>query len=152
LQRAGLKVEKEKAMPLVYKEVQLDQGFRMDIVVENKVVIENEINWKRNYQKNTTRLSVDNYPFYVHRNYAYAKGGNFNHFIDSTFSDEGFLSHTYHLLSRNKRGWIDKMVRKKENQGHQSTAIRVEFFKYETEYASTADPNKMRNFTKNQKK
>jgi len=40
LQRAGLKVEKEKAMPLVYKEVQLDQGFRMDIVVENKVVIE----------------------------------------------------------------------------------------------------------------
>ena len=120
--------------------------------LKNKVVIENEINWKRNQPKNTDRVTIDNYPFYIHRNYAYAKGGNFNHFIDSTFSDEGFLSHTYHLLSRNKRGWIDKMVRKKENQGHQSTAIRVEFFNYETKHPSTADPNKMRNFTKNQKR
>ncbi|MBT5990888.1 MAG: GxxExxY protein, partial [Bacteroidetes bacterium] len=36
----GLKVEKEKPMPIVYKEVKLDHGYRLDLLVENKVVIE----------------------------------------------------------------------------------------------------------------
>ena len=36
----GLKVAKEKAMPIVYKEVKLDHGYRIDLLVENKVVIE----------------------------------------------------------------------------------------------------------------
>jgi GxxExxY protein len=40
LQKSGLSVEKEKSLPLVYKDVHLEQGFRMDIVVEKKVVIE----------------------------------------------------------------------------------------------------------------
>ncbi|MBK6611179.1 MAG: GxxExxY protein [Sphingobacteriales bacterium] len=40
LQREGLKVEKEKPMPLVFEEVKLDCGYRMDLLVENKVVIE----------------------------------------------------------------------------------------------------------------
>lgn len=37
---AGLKVEKEKPLPVVYKEIILDQGYRIDLLVENKVVIE----------------------------------------------------------------------------------------------------------------
>jgi len=37
---AGLKVEKEKPLPVVYKEIKLDQGYRIDLLVENKVVIE----------------------------------------------------------------------------------------------------------------
>lgn len=32
--------EKEKAMPLVFEEVKLECGYRMDILVENKIVIE----------------------------------------------------------------------------------------------------------------
>lgn len=32
----GLKVEKEKALPIVYKEVKLDHGYRIDLLVENK--------------------------------------------------------------------------------------------------------------------
>ena len=36
----GLFVIKEKPMPIVYKEVKLDHGYRMDLLVENKVVIE----------------------------------------------------------------------------------------------------------------
>lgn len=36
----GLSVEKEKPMPIVYKEVKLDHGYRIDLLVENKVVIE----------------------------------------------------------------------------------------------------------------
>jgi len=40
LQNEGLLVEKEKPIPLVYKEVRLDCGYRIDILVEKKVVIE----------------------------------------------------------------------------------------------------------------
>ena len=37
---AGLKVQKEKPMPIVYKEIKLDHGYRIDLLVEDKVVIE----------------------------------------------------------------------------------------------------------------
>ena len=40
LQQAGLKVERQKVLPLVYKEVKLDAGYRLDLLVENRVVIE----------------------------------------------------------------------------------------------------------------
>ena len=40
LKQAGLKVLKEKPMPIVYKEVKLDHGYRIDLLVEDKVVIE----------------------------------------------------------------------------------------------------------------
>lgn len=40
LRDAGLKVDVQKALPVVYKEVKLDCGYRIDILVENKVVIE----------------------------------------------------------------------------------------------------------------
>ncbi len=40
LQQEGFIVEKEKPMPLVFEEVKLDCGYRLDILVENKVVIE----------------------------------------------------------------------------------------------------------------
>jgi GxxExxY protein len=38
--QAGLLVDKQKPLPLVYKEVKLDCGYRLDLMVENKVVIE----------------------------------------------------------------------------------------------------------------
>ena len=40
LTQAGLLVEKELAMPVTYKEVMLDHGYRIDLLVEKKVVIE----------------------------------------------------------------------------------------------------------------
>lgn len=40
LSQIGLKVEKQKALPLVYKEVKLDVGYRIDLIVENSIVIE----------------------------------------------------------------------------------------------------------------
>lgn len=36
----GLWVEKEKALPLVYHEVKLDIGYRIDLLVDRKVVVE----------------------------------------------------------------------------------------------------------------
>ncbi len=40
LKKTGLKVEKQKALPLVYEEVKLEVGYRIDIIVENKFIIE----------------------------------------------------------------------------------------------------------------
>lgn len=40
LKEIGLYVEKQKALPLVYKEVKLDVGYRLDLLVENKVIVE----------------------------------------------------------------------------------------------------------------
>lgn len=40
LKLTGLKVCKEKPMPIVYKEEKLDHGYRIDLLVEDKVVIE----------------------------------------------------------------------------------------------------------------
>jgi GxxExxY protein len=40
LAKIGLTVEKERKMPISYKEIKLDHGCRMDLLVENKVVIE----------------------------------------------------------------------------------------------------------------
>jgi len=37
---AGFLVEKEKALPLIYEEVKLDIGYRIDILVDNKIIIE----------------------------------------------------------------------------------------------------------------
>jgi len=36
----GIYVEKEKPMPLVFEEVRLECGYRLDLLVERKVVIE----------------------------------------------------------------------------------------------------------------
>lgn len=40
LRNEGLYIELEKPMLIVYKEIKLDHGYRMDMLVENKVVIE----------------------------------------------------------------------------------------------------------------
>jgi GxxExxY protein len=40
ISKADLKVEKEKAMPLIFEEVKLDCGYRIDLLVEKKVVVE----------------------------------------------------------------------------------------------------------------
>ena len=36
----GLKVEKQKPLPLIYHEVKLEVGYRVDLLVENKLIIE----------------------------------------------------------------------------------------------------------------
>ncbi len=40
LVKSELATEKEKPLPLVYEEVKLDCGYRMDLVVENRIVVE----------------------------------------------------------------------------------------------------------------
>jgi GxxExxY protein len=40
LKEMGLKVETQLPVPLQYKEIKMEHGFRMDMLVENKVVVE----------------------------------------------------------------------------------------------------------------
>lgn len=40
IRQTGLIVEKQKPLPLVYNEVKLDIGYRVDLIVENKVIVE----------------------------------------------------------------------------------------------------------------
>jgi GxxExxY protein len=40
LQQRGYKVEQQKALPMLYKEIKLDAGYRLDLLVNDKVVLE----------------------------------------------------------------------------------------------------------------
>jgi GxxExxY protein len=40
LLKKGLYVEKEKPLPLVYEEIIMDCGYRLDIMVENRLIVE----------------------------------------------------------------------------------------------------------------
>ena len=40
LQNSGLRVESQKPVPVIYKEKKLDYGYRIDILIENVVLIE----------------------------------------------------------------------------------------------------------------
>lgn len=40
LTRRGMKIHVERGIPVIYEDVRLDLGFRADIIVENKVIIE----------------------------------------------------------------------------------------------------------------
>jgi GxxExxY protein len=40
LLQSGLKVERQKMLPVTYKDVSLDCGYRLDILVEGRLVVE----------------------------------------------------------------------------------------------------------------
>ena len=40
IQKKGLHIEKEKPLPLVYKDVKLEIGYRIDLLIENKFIVE----------------------------------------------------------------------------------------------------------------
>lgn len=40
LVKTGVSVEKQKGLPLIYKDVKLDIGYRTDLIIENKLIVE----------------------------------------------------------------------------------------------------------------
>ena len=40
LKKSNIAVELEKPLPIIYKEIRLEQGYRIDLLVENKIFIE----------------------------------------------------------------------------------------------------------------
>lgn len=40
ISKSGLYVEKEKPLPFIYEQIRMDCGYRSDLIVENKIIIE----------------------------------------------------------------------------------------------------------------
>ncbi len=40
LKQAGLDVEKQKSLPLIYEKVKLEAGYRVDLMVESRIIVE----------------------------------------------------------------------------------------------------------------
>jgi GxxExxY protein len=40
LTQRGLHVQRQKALPIIYKQINLEQGYRIDLLVENLVIVE----------------------------------------------------------------------------------------------------------------
>lgn len=40
LKKTNLLVEKQKPLPLIYEDVKLDVGYRVDLIIENKFIVE----------------------------------------------------------------------------------------------------------------
>jgi GxxExxY protein len=40
IRKTGLKVEKQKPLPLTFEDIKLEIGYRVDLLVENKIIVE----------------------------------------------------------------------------------------------------------------
>ncbi|WP_456315583.1 GxxExxY protein [Pseudomonas shirazensis] len=62
---SGLIVEKQKTLPIIYKDIKLDHGYRIDLLIENKIVIELktvEAFTDVHFAQILTYLKLGNYP------------------------------------------------------------------------------------------
>ncbi|MBF4471927.1 GxxExxY protein [Flavobacterium sp. HJJ] len=88
IKKAGLKVEKEITLPIIYKEIQLDQGYRIDLLIEDKLVIELktvESFTSVHFAQILTYLKLGNYPLGLLINYnSKILKNNIKRFINST--------------------------------------------------------------------
>jgi GxxExxY protein len=72
IKKAGLKVEKEITLPIIYKDITLDQGYRIDLLIEDKLVIELktvESFTSVHFAQILTYLKLGNYPLGLLINY-----------------------------------------------------------------------------------
>jgi GxxExxY protein len=72
IRKAGLRVEKEVLLPIIYKEITLNHGYRIDLLVENKLLI--ELKTVENFTpvhfaQILTYLKLGNYPLGLLLNY-----------------------------------------------------------------------------------
>jgi GxxExxY protein len=40
LRKAGLNVQRQKSLPIKYKDIMVDEGYRIDLLIENRLIIE----------------------------------------------------------------------------------------------------------------
>jgi len=65
LVNSGLTVEKQKSLPIIYKDIKLEHGYRIDLLIENKIVIELktvEAFTDVHFAQILTYLKLGNYP------------------------------------------------------------------------------------------
>jgi GxxExxY protein len=90
IKKAGLKVEKEITLPIIYKDIKLDQGYRIDLLIEDKLVIELktvESFTSVHFAQILTYLKLGNYPLGLLINYnSKILRNNIKRFINSNSS------------------------------------------------------------------
>ncbi|GGE96990.1 GxxExxY protein [Flavobacterium limi] len=62
---SGLSVERQKVLPIIYKDIKLDHGYRIDLLIENTIVIELktvEAFTDVNFAQILSYLKLGNYP------------------------------------------------------------------------------------------
>ena len=72
IKNSGLKVEKEISLPIIYKVLKIDHGYRMDLLVENRLVLELktvEGITSVHFAQILTYLKLGNYPLGLLLNY-----------------------------------------------------------------------------------
>ena len=88
IKKTGLKVEKEITLPIIYKDITLDQGYRIDLLIEDKLVIELKTveNFTSvHFAQILTYLKLGNYPLGLLINYnSKILRNNIKRFINST--------------------------------------------------------------------
>ncbi|WP_339888226.1 GxxExxY protein [uncultured Flavobacterium sp.] len=65
IKNAGFYVEKEKSLPIIYKDIKIDHGYRIDLLIENKLVLELKTVEKYtdiHFAQVLTYLKLGNYP------------------------------------------------------------------------------------------
>ncbi|MEL1243585.1 GxxExxY protein [Flavobacterium sp. DGU11] len=65
IRKSGLYVESQKALPIIYKDIKLEHGYRLDLLVENKLVLELktvECFTEVHFAQILTYLKLGNYP------------------------------------------------------------------------------------------
>ncbi len=88
IKNEGLIVEKEKSLPIIYKGLKLEQGYRIDLLIENKLVI--ELKTVENftpvhYAQILTYLKLGKYPLGLLLNYnSKILRNNIKRFINTT--------------------------------------------------------------------
>ncbi len=88
IKKEGLNVEKEKSLPIIYKDLKLEHGYRIDLLVENKLVI--ELKTVENltpvhYAQILTYLKLGKYPLGLLLNYnSKILRNNIKRFINTT--------------------------------------------------------------------
>lgn len=88
IKNEGLIVEKEKSLPIIYKGLKLEQGYRIDLLIENKLVIELKTVYNFtpvHYAQILTYLKLGKYPLGLLLNYnSKILRNNIKRFINTT--------------------------------------------------------------------
>lgn len=88
IKNEGLIVEKEKSLPIIYKGLKLEQGYRIDLLIENKLVLELKTveNFTSvHYAQILTYLKLGKYPLGLLLNYnSKILRNNIKRFINTT--------------------------------------------------------------------
>lgn len=88
IKKSGLYVEKEKSLPIIYKDLKIEQGYRIDLLVENRLVLELKTveNFTSvHFAQILTYLKLGNYPLGLLLNFnSKILRNNIKRFINTT--------------------------------------------------------------------